>query len=49
VTTWTVEPLRTTTSRGARMLELARRRAEDELAGRTIWCVAALPAGREPA
>ncbi len=49
MTTWTVEPLRTATSRGARMLELARRRAEDELAGRTVWCVAALPAGREPA
>jgi hypothetical protein len=46
---WTIEPLRTATSRDARVLERARRRAEDELAGRTVWCVAGLPAGRDAA
>jgi trehalose synthase len=33
-------------SRSARVLEGARRRATDELAGRTVWCAAALPDGR---
>lgn len=46
---WNIESLRTETSRDARLLERARRRAEDELAGRTVWCVAALPAGRDAA
>jgi hypothetical protein len=33
------------TSRGARALELTRRRAADELAGRTVWSVGACPLG----
>lgn len=49
MTSWTIEPLRAETSRDARLLELTRRRAEEELAGRTVWCVAALPGGREAA
>jgi hypothetical protein len=49
VTTWTVEPLRTTTRREARQLEWARSSAQDQLAGRTVWCVSGLPAGRESA
>jgi hypothetical protein len=49
MTAWTVVSLRAATSRQARLLERARRHAEDELAGRTVWCVAALPAGREAA
>lgn len=35
--------------RAARVLELARRRAVDELAGRTVWSATALPAGHAPA
>jgi hypothetical protein len=49
VTTWTVEPLRTTTRRDARQLEWARSSAQDQLAGRTVWCVSGLPAGSESA
>ncbi|MCW3009409.1 MAG: hypothetical protein JWP17_4035 [Solirubrobacterales bacterium] len=37
------------TSRGVRTLEFARRLAEDELAGRDVWCMAALPPGRAAA
>jgi hypothetical protein len=35
--------------RDARMMELVRRRAAEELAGRTVWCAAAMPAGRRDA
>jgi hypothetical protein len=45
----TVESSKTSTSRDARLQELERRRAEEQLAGRTVWCVAALPGGREAA
>lgn len=38
-----------TTTRSRRVLDWARSRAVDELAGRTVWCAAALPEGREPA
>jgi hypothetical protein len=34
------------TARGARATDLARARAADRLAGRTVWCATALPAGR---
>ena len=36
-------------SRAARASDLARARAADRLAGRTVWCATALPAGRGPA
>src|ERR1700727_2058694 len=35
--------------RGIRRLELTRRRAAEELAGRTVWCVSSLRAGRRAA
>jgi hypothetical protein len=35
--------------RDARALDFARSRAVDELAGRTVWCATALPAGRTAA
>jgi hypothetical protein len=38
-----------TSSRDARAQAFARSRAVDELAGRTVWCAAALPEGREQA
>src|SRR4051812_21690050 len=44
-----VEPLRAVSSRDARRLQRTRRQAEDVLAGRTVWCVAALPGGRDAA
>ena len=35
--------------RAIRRLELTRRRAADELAGRTVWCVSSVPASRRAA
>ena len=36
-------------NRAIRRLELTRRRAADELAGRTVWCVSSVRAGRRAA
>src|SRR5258708_4121708 len=36
-------------SRAARAMDSARAHAADELAGRTVWCTAALPGGRATA
>ena len=44
-----MERLREATRRDARLLEGARRRSEEHLAGRTVWCIAALPGGRKDA
>jgi hypothetical protein len=49
MTIWTVEGMRPLTNRDARLLERARRYADEQLAGRTVWCVAGLPGGREAA
>jgi trehalose synthase len=50
MTSMIVERFSAPTSVGAaRMLELTRRRAADELAARTVWCVTGLPAHRDVA
>jgi hypothetical protein len=49
MSTWTVDALAGDTSREARRLAWARGRWEEQLAGRTVWCVASLPGGREAA
>jgi hypothetical protein len=47
VTSLTTERFgRPTSARGGRAFELARQRALDGLAGRTVWCATALPGGR---
>jgi hypothetical protein len=50
MTTLTIEHYDPPSSaRGAREWDLAGERIADELAGRTVWCATALPAGRRPA
>jgi hypothetical protein len=50
LTSLTVEWLGTSASRReARAIDRARRRAEDVLGGRTVWCASALPSGRSSA
>jgi hypothetical protein len=50
VTSLIVERIETdTTRRAGRALEHARQRSVDDLGGRTVWCAAALPAGRRRA
>jgi hypothetical protein len=47
MTSLTIEPLGLSPgTREARALDRVRRRAQAELGGRTVWCVAALPDGR---
>jgi trehalose synthase len=50
MTTLVVERFRAPAgTRDRRVLELRRRRADDALAGRTVWCANALPAAHAPA
>ena len=47
MTTWTVDAFGRDSSREARRLAWARGRWDEQLAGRTVWCVASLPDGRD--
>jgi hypothetical protein len=49
MTIWTIEGMRPFTNRDARLLERARRYADEQLAERTVWCVAGLPGSHEAA
>jgi hypothetical protein len=49
VSTWTVDAFAGESTREARRLAWARGRWEEQLSGRTVWCVASLPDGRDAA
>jgi hypothetical protein len=49
MSTWTVDAFPADSGREARRLAWARGRWEEQLSGRTVWCVASLPHGRDAA
>ncbi len=49
MSTWTVDAFASDSTREARRLAWARERWEEQLSGRTVWCVASLPDGRDAA
>jgi hypothetical protein len=49
MTTWTIDAFSGDSTREARRLAWARGRWEEQLSGRTVWCVASLPYGRDAA
>ena len=49
MTTWAVDAFAGDSPREARRLAWARGRWDEQLAGRTVWCVASLPDGRDAA
>src|SRR3954467_11524943 len=49
MSSWTVDAFAGDSTREARRLAWARGRWEEQLSGRTVWCVASLPDGRDAA